>query len=78
MQASKGETLMKPNIFKSRKFWIAMADVVFSTAVYFVTKYAAPDLAKDLLWVIGAYQPVILTLIGSIAYEDGKAIENPQ
>jgi len=68
--------MQKVSIFKSRKFWIAIADVIFSTAIYFVTKYAAPDLAKDLLWVIGAYQPVIVALIGSIAYEDGKAIEN--
>ena len=68
--------ISKPNLFLSRKFWLMIADIAFSTGVYFVTKYSAPELAKDILWLIGSWQPVILFVIGAIAYEDGKAIEN--
>lgn len=65
---------MAPNIFKSRKFWLMISDVVFSNVVFFVTKYAAPELSKDILWLIGSWQPVVVFLIAAIAYEDGAAM----
>jgi len=68
--------MAKPSIWKSRKFWLMIADVVVSNVTFFITKYAAPELAKDVLWLIGAWQPVVIFLIGSIAYEDGKAMDN--
>jgi hypothetical protein len=68
--------MTKPNILKSRKFWLMIADVVVSTATYFITNRIDPALAKDILWLIGSWQPVIIFLIGSIAYEDGKAMDN--
>ncbi len=61
------------SLFKSRKFWIMIVDVVVSSATYFITKYAAPDLAKDILFLIGAWQPVVLFVIGGIALEDAAA-----
>jgi hypothetical protein len=61
---------MKPNILKSRKFWITVADLVVSTAVYFVTKYVAPQTGNDILWLIGVWQPVVIALITGIATED--------
>jgi uncharacterized membrane protein len=61
---------MKPNIFKSRKFWITIADLVISTVTFFVTKYVAPQIGNDILWVIGAWQPAIFALITGIATED--------
>ena len=60
-------------IFKSRKFWLMVSDVVFSTAVYFVGKYVGAEVADDILWLIGSWQPVVVTLIASIAYEDAAA-----
>jgi hypothetical protein len=59
-----------PNILKSRKFWITIADIAISTATYFVTKYTAPQIGNDILWVIGTWQPVIIALITGIATED--------
>jgi hypothetical protein len=61
---------MKPNIFKSRKFWITVTDLVVSTVAYFVTKYVAPQTGNDVLWLIGAWQPVVIALITGIAVED--------
>ena len=60
-------------LVRSRKFWIAMFDLVVSLVLYFVGKYAAPTIADDVKIVIGLIQPVFLLLIGGIAYEDGKA-----
>lgn len=59
-----------PNIFKSRKFWIMVADVVLSTILYFVGKYAIPSIAEDVKWIIIAWQPAIYAVINGIAIED--------
>ena len=45
-------------------------DVVVSTITYFVTAYVAPEVAEQIIWVIGAWQPVIVALIVGIAVED--------
>ena len=58
---------------QSRKFWVAIFDLVCSLVLYFVGKYAAPAFADDIVFVIGIIQPVFLLVIGGIAYEDGKA-----
>lgn len=60
-------------LIHSRKFWITIVDVVLSTFLYFLTKYAAPEMVNDAKFIIGAWQPVILVLIGSIAYEDANS-----
>lgn len=57
-------------IWKSRKFWLTVFDVIISTATYFIGKYLGPPASEDILFLIGAWQPVIITLIASIAYED--------
>lgn len=57
-------------ILKSRKFWIMVVDIVVSIATYFLTKYAAPALAGDILFLIAALQPAVLFVIGGIALED--------
>lgn len=65
---------MKPNLFKSRKFWIMICDMSISTATYFITVYIAPELAKDILWVIAMWQPAVYALINSIGVEDAAAM----
>ena len=57
-------------LLKSRKFWLMILDVVISTITYFVTAYVAPDIAEQIIWIIGAWQPVIVALIIGIAVED--------
>jgi hypothetical protein len=57
-------------LLKSRKFWLTLFDIVISTATYFITKYINPEIGNDILWLIGAWQPVIIMLIAGIAIED--------
>jgi hypothetical protein len=66
---------MKPNILKSRKFWLAIFDLVVSLALYFTGKYA-PIAAEDVKVVIYAIQPVFVALIASIAVEDAAFIKS--
>jgi hypothetical protein len=66
---------MKPTIFKSRKFWLAVLDLVITLALYFTSKYA-PMAAEDVKIVILAIQPVFVTLIAGIAAEDAAALKS--
>ena len=61
------------SLLKSRKFWITVFDVVVSTITFFGSKYLAPDVAETILWLIAAWQPVIIMLIAGIAIEDAAA-----
>ena len=61
------------SLLKSRKFWITVFDVVVSTITFFGSKYLAPDVAENILWLIAAWQPVIVMLIAGIAIEDAAA-----
>lgn len=58
------------SLLKSRKFWLMIFDVVVSTATYLITQYVNPDLAEKIIWLIGAWQPVIIAVIVGIAVED--------
>lgn len=62
---------------KSRKFWLTIFDVVISTAAYFIAKYVAPETGNDIMWLIGAWQPVVISLIIGIAVEDSAEKRNP-
>ena len=64
-------------LLKSRKFWLMIFDVVVSTAVYLVTQYVNPALAEKIIWLIGAWQPVIIAVIVGIAVEDAAEKSNP-
>jgi len=63
------------SIFKSRKFWIMCVDTIVSLATYFVGKYLDPASVKDILFLIGALQPVILLVIASIAVQNVQGIK---
>ena len=58
------------NMFRSRKFLTLLLDTAVSLVVFFVTKYAAPTLADDILVVLGALQPVVLSVIVMWGVED--------
>ena len=68
---------MQPNPFasllKSRKFWLLILDAILSLSVYFLGKYV-PVAAEDLNVLILTLQPVFITIIGSVAYEDAAAM----
>ena len=60
-------------IFKSRKFWTAIVDLVVSLVLYFTAKYASPEMAEDVKFLIVSFQPVFLMIVAGIAYEDAAA-----
>jgi hypothetical protein len=57
-------------LLNSSKFWALILDTVISSVLFFVGKYAVPELAEDIKFVIMALQPVFLVLIAAIAAED--------
>ena len=62
-------------LLKSRKFLVLLLDTVMSLVLYFSAKYLAAGAVEDIKTVILALQPVVLVLIGAIAYEDGQAMK---
>jgi uncharacterized membrane protein len=62
------------SLLKSRKFWIMIVDVVISTITYFVAQYTSPQVGNNVIWLIGAWQPVIYAVIAGIATEDAAAL----
>ena len=63
-------------LLRSRKFLLLCLDVVISIAIYVVGKYAALAL-EDVKFAILTLQPLVVLLIGSIAYEDGATLSAP-
>ena len=60
-------------LFKSRKFWLMILDLVVSLALFFVGRLA-PGSAEDVKYIIGLLQPVFVTIIAAIAYEDAAIL----
>jgi len=61
-------------LLRSRKFWLLILDLVSSTTLYFVGKYAGASIFEDVKMLIGVMQPVFITVIGAIAYEDSANV----
>jgi len=59
-------------LVRSRKFWLLVLDVAVSITLYFVGKYA-PVAIDDVKFAILTLQPLVIVVIGSIAYEDGAS-----
>ena len=55
-------------LIRSRKFWLMVLDVVISTATYLL-RGSNPEWLS-IIWLIGAWQPVMVALILGIAHED--------
>jgi hypothetical protein len=68
--------MTKPSVFKSRKFWIMIFDVLVSLTVTVGGWYLAPAILDKVVAIIAILQAPVLFVIGAIAYEDGKVIEN--
>lgn len=61
------------SLFESRKFWLMILDTVVSLALWFINRNS-PQALEDVKFLIGAIQPVFITLIYAIAHEDAAAI----
>ena len=66
---------MQPPLWKSRKFWLLIADILVSLILYFGAKYLTEASMTDIKFLIATLQPVWLMLIGSITYQNVKAME---
>ena len=67
---------MQPSpIWKSRKFLILVCDTVISLAAYFVTRYLDPASAKDVLFLIGSLQPIILAVVIGYTVQNVEAMK---
>jgi hypothetical protein len=42
---------------------LMVVDVVVSLATYFITKYLAPEIGNDILYLIGGLQPLVIYVI---------------
>lgn len=60
-------------LLRSRKFLVAVLDSAVSAVLYFTGKYAAPVAFEDIKVIVVMIQPLALSLIGAIAYEDAAA-----
>ena len=65
---------MKP-FYKSRKFMIAVVDMIAGLLTLIVGRFLPPEDAQFVLQIWGYAQPVILVWIGAIAHEDGQALK---
>ena len=68
--------MTKPNIFKSRKFWITISDAAFSIATMLVTFWLSneTEIRVLVLGILTILQPVVISLINGIATEDAALI----
>jgi hypothetical protein len=70
---------MTPNPFTgllhSRKFWLAILDAFVSSIAIVLGWFLAPDKVGEILTLIGLWQPVLIIVIGSIAYEDAVNVK---
>lgn len=57
-------------LLKSRKFLVALLDLVVSCVIYFGGKYLGASVFEDVKFLIGATQVIAGILIAAIAYED--------
>lgn len=67
---------MKPSIWTSRKFWLAIADAVFSIGGLLLTNFMSPEDLKMAMLVVAYLQPVILAVIVSYTVENVAALNN--
>ena len=61
---------MKPNIFKSRKFWLAISAAVVNIGLLWGGQFLEPLYFDLLKGTIVAIDGVVAVLIAAIAYED--------
>ena len=62
-------------LWKSRKFWILILDIVVSAAAFFGARYLGPEVQEIVNWAIITIQPVFLMLIGAYTVQNIKLAE---
>ena len=59
-------------LWKSRKFWLLILDIVISCVLFFGGRYLGPEEYDIAKFLVAAIQPVFLMLIGAYAYQNVK------
>lgn len=63
-------------LLRSRKFLVALCDLLVALVLYFGGKYVAPahpGVMEDVKFLIGVLQVPVVMVIGAIAYEDAAS-----
>jgi drug/metabolite transporter (DMT)-like permease len=58
------------SLLKSRKFLLLILDTVISIVLFFIGQFTSPEVQEGTKFLIATLQPVFVTIIGAIAYED--------
>jgi hypothetical protein len=59
-------------LWKSRKFWLLVLDVVVSSAAFFGGRFLDPQAQEIINWAIVTIQPVFIAVIGAYTYQNVK------
>ena len=62
-------------LWKSRKFWLLILDIVLSSAAFIGARYLAPEAEEIVKFVVLTLQPVFIMLIGAYTYQNVKLAE---
>ena len=62
-------------LWKSRKFWILILDVVISCALFFGGKYLGAEEFEVAKFLVAVLQAPIIMLIGAYTYQNVKLAE---
>jgi len=65
-------------LWKSRKFWIVVLDVVVCSVLYFGAKYLLPASFADVEFLIKVIQAPIILLITAYTVQNSVAIANAE
>ena len=59
-------------LWKSRKFWLLILDIVLSSAAFFGARYLDPDAQEIVKFAVLTLQPVFIMLIAAYTYQNVK------
>ena len=64
--------ISKYPLWKSRKFWLLIIDIVVSSVMFFGGRYLGPEEYEIAKFLVAAIQPVFIMLIGAYTYQNVK------
>ena len=62
-------------LWKSRKFWLLILDIVLSSAAFFGARYLGSDAQEIVKFAVLTLQPVFIMLIAAYTYQNVKLAE---
>ena len=62
-------------LWKSRKFWLLILDIVISCVLFFGGQYLGAKEFEIAKFLVAALQPVFIMLIGAYTYQNVKLAE---